>query len=71
MLHRACLRRIGLGIESGVLFGVDQKAPDTAKAQLVGEHQATRSATGYQDFRSDAVFAIASGFGMDLQLVLP
>ena len=40
MLHGARLGRIGLRVECGAGFGIDQQSPHTTPAQLNGQHQA-------------------------------
>ena len=44
VLHGARLRGVGLRVESRRGFGVDQQAVDAARAELVGQHQATGAA---------------------------
>ena len=45
MLHRAGLGGIGLRVEGGVRFGIDDQTMDAAATQLVREHQTTGAGT--------------------------
>ena len=57
MLHGTRLGRIGLGIESGRRFGIDQKTRDAPWPQFVGQHQSTGASTHNENFGFDRVGA--------------
>ena len=45
MLHRAGLCGIGLRVEGGVRFGIDDQTMDAAAAQFIRKHQTTGAGT--------------------------
>jgi hypothetical protein len=49
MFHRPRLRRIGLRIESGRGFFIDQHDRNAAPAEFIGEHEPAGATTGDDD----------------------
>jgi len=66
MLHGARLRGVGLRVEGGAGFGIDQQAAYIAPAQLDGQHQAARAAASDEDIDGER-----GGHGVGVQVMGP